>query len=707
MIIQNKGKIIMKEKNKKCIVALSLLCSCFAICGVVNKSNKNENLLVNASNEKDISYYYDNCNYEENEVIVTFEKEFSNLCKQEGYELIKEELKNCRNLNLEGIELIGNYDNVQYLTVSIPLMISGKENVLKAIEEISKNKNIDFAGPNFIQTVEAVTMNDPDLSKQWSVNNTTSNIGILNAWNTTCGEKTVRVGIMDTGICIHEDLKSNIEKGYDFYNDNDVTDDAYYSAVDKKYDYHGTHVAGIVAAVGNNSKGICGIAPKVKVVPLQVSDGYRSINTHAQIDAINYAISVWGTDKQISVINHSISGFGTNVTILNAAKKFPGLFVWSAGNNNDDVDNFTHIEEFDCGNVISVGNVDKNLSRYSSSNYGYGVDVYAPGTEIWSTVGTNSYENKWGTSMSAPHVSAAAALLFSKYPNLTAGEVKKCLLDGAKTISIASEHGRYTTKYLNVENALKKAPLLASGSIAYLRLGIEDKVNSTWKVRIYNDNSKSVNVIYNKKMCNEGDARELTGLVHITDIVISSKSSKLVEISENVWAKYIVAAITDTSSGKRYISYANGLQKNGNVCILNPVQNNTKTFSLDFNSASTPPNYLSLSVVGCSTFLWMVYSWKIRISNRNSFPVYVSYNSKMCFEGDAETYDISDSCDSYISSNNYVDVTIVPNGTARFIVASLNYSYHGVDIRRITYAKDLSSDLKIGTNLHSCYYVLY
>ena len=704
----------MKEKNKKRIAALTLLCSCIGACGALNVFDFKETKATNAETIDDVNDYNNELDFEDNEIIVTFKKEFSAACKNQEIEYITKEFENYENFDFSQIKLIGNYDRVEYLTASLPLQIKGKELVKKAICEISKNSNVDFAGPNYIEKVSAVTMNDPSFHLQWSINNKTSNIGVLNAWNSTLGDKTVRVGIIDTGVCDHEDLLANLDQGYDFYNKNTTTSDPYYSSAKKMYDYHGTHVAGIVGAYGNNNKGITGIAPRVRIVPLQTAFEYGNHHTSTRIDAINYAISLWGTDKQISVLNHSIGGFGTNTTLLNAVKKFPGVFVWAAGNENVDVDDFTEIEAFNCSNVISVGASDSLIKKASFSNYGNNVNVWAPGVEILSTVDTNRYEsidsngNSWsGTSMAAPHVAATAALLYSKYPNLNATEVKKCILNGAKSISVSTNHGIMNAKYLNVENALLKAPSIATSSVAYLRLGIEDKVNSTWKVRIYNDNSKSVNVIYNKKMCNEDDARELTDLVHITDIVISFKSSKLVEISENVFAKYIVAAITDTASGKRYISYANGLDKSGSVCTLNPVKNNTKTFSLNFNSRSSTPNYLSLSVVGCSTFLWMVYSWKIRITNRNSFRVYISYNSKMCFEGDAETYDISDSCDSYIDSNDYVDVTIVPNGTARFIVASLNYSYHGVDIRRITYAKELSSDLTIGTNLYSCYYVLY
>ncbi len=659
----------------------------------INLENNTYQVSVKKSKKQDTN---SNSNYKDNEIVVTLTGDYSELYRNDKDSIIEVFDKEKSLVKLNEATCITNYDNISEVTLVVPLENKGSDKVYEAIEALKSNKSVSYVGPNFINK-EMYTPNDPELINQWSISDSYSNIGAELAWDTTCGNKRVRVGIIDGGITNHEDLLANRVEGYDFVNNNTTTNESSLAS-------HGTHVAGISSAVANNSKGISGIAPNVSVVPLQCKNSDGSYTSSTAVSAINYAISLWGTEKQISVLNYSISGFGKDTTVLNAVKSFPGLFVWAAGNNGDDVDDYTNITSFNCDNIISVGAMNSSLQRASFSNYGYGVTIYAPGVDVLSSINTSNYVSWDGTSMAAPHVTGTAALLYSKYPNLKVGEIKHSIVESGTNHTINTPHGNYSVKYLSVNGALTKAPTLATSSYAYLRLSVTGKSGSTWSVKIINDNNNSVHVAYNAKMCFDDDAKNFKNLVHVQEINVSANSYKIVSISENYMATSITAAIafSDSSIGKRYISYADGLSQNGETYSTNRVRNNYQTQTLNFPNATSYPAYLSLQVVGRTGFIF--YNWKIRITNNTNRLVYVSYNSKMCFEADGKAFTLSDIVNTYISSNGYIDVTISSNGFADYIAASARFSYYGFDLRRVTYANGLGQNggvNSIGTNNHS------
>lgn len=227
---------------------------------------------------------------------------------------------------------------------------------------------------------------------------------------------------MDTGIATHQDLV--FVQGYDFYNENNITND--------DVDGHGTHVAGTIGA-RINSIGICGVAPNVTLVPLQIThtdtkDGKQKAYSSDAVEAIEYAIDLWDTNERISILNYSYGGFGTDTTVLSAVKNYPGLFVWSAANDGDNVDDFPNISQFRIRNLISVGAINRNRQKWTDSNYGYYVDIFAPGVSINSTV-PGGYAYYQGTSMAAPHVAGVAALLLSYNSNFSASAMKQIMIE--------------------------------------------------------------------------------------------------------------------------------------------------------------------------------------------------------------------------------------------------------------------------------------
>ena len=297
---------------------------------------------------------------------------------------------------------------------------------------------------------------DPGFSQLWGLNNTGQTGGTADAdvdapeaWNIETGTA-VMVGVIDTGIdYTHPDLAANVwtnpleipgngiddddngyvddVHGYDFANrDGDPMDDH----------GHGTHVAGTIAAVANNGIGVAGVSWHAKVMALKFLDAGGSGWASDAVDALNYA-----TDMGAKITNNSWGGGEYSTALRDAiasANSGGAVFVAAAGNyaSNNDTTPF-YPAGYDGPNVIVVAATDSNDSLASFSNFGRStVHLGAPGVGIYSTVpavgagccsSPTRYATLNGTSMAAPHVSGAAALLISHYPGLTPTQVRQRL----------------------------------------------------------------------------------------------------------------------------------------------------------------------------------------------------------------------------------------------------------------------------------------
>jgi len=389
------------------------------------------------------------------------------------------EIKQLENISLiyneKALEALKERGSQYKAIYKLTLTTNDKERVLEAIEILAKQPGIESASPDYLLPFDAVP-NDPEYIYQWGLNGT-HGIQAPQAWDTTTGSQGIRVAVIDTGIAEHPDLLANLAAGWDFeLNNADATDDR---------QEHGTHLAGIIGAVGDNEVGITGINWEVSLVSLQVSN-WMYVNISYVVAATTYATNTWGTTEQISVLNQSISGYGENPTDprLAAINNYPGLFVWSAGNGGgdnigDDVDTFTpYISYFNLNNIIAVGAIESvgiksGFSNYSSS--GAFVQVYAPGNGIYSTTAINVYDldeegnlietweydyTTWGgTSMAAAYVSGVAALLLSAAPTLTARQLKQMIITGADPHTIYTPHGTQEVKRLNAAGAVQLVSL--------------------------------------------------------------------------------------------------------------------------------------------------------------------------------------------------------------------------------------------------------
>jgi thermitase len=293
-----------------------------------------------------------------------------------------------------------------------------------ALAALRDDPRVAWAEPN--QVRRAVTA-DPYWSWQWGLENTGqavrghngtpgADIGATAAWAVSQGAGTT-VAAVDSGAQLdHPDLQ--LVTGHDYIDGDDAPNDG---------NGHGTHVAGIIAAA-QNGLGVSGVAPLAKVMPLRVlgDDGSGS-------SADSAAAFARAGDLGIAVVNASIGASGPSRAEEQAIALHPGtLYVVAAGNGSADS---ASAPSYPCAypeaNVLCVGASDQDDQRASFSNYGAAVDLFAPGVSILSAYKGSAWAYMSGTSMAAPEVAGAAALLASYAPQLTATQLRQLLLDSA------------------------------------------------------------------------------------------------------------------------------------------------------------------------------------------------------------------------------------------------------------------------------------
>ncbi len=375
---------------------------------------------------------------------------------------------------IENEEAMNWIDKDNYHQIlKLELKDKSKSAVLDAIKKLEKRNDVLRATPNYIftldeglpeedsaeleeipsdesgeeETIPSATSSDPNTT-QYVLNK----MQLPQAWNLTTGSPTVTVGVLDSGIDPnHEDLKANLNTSLG----QNYTDDGLAAWTDPVG--HGTHVAGIIGAVGNNGKGIAGVCWNVKLVSLRVFKRTYDENGNIKgtgkmdwvVDAVKYAIN-----HQIPIINYSGSGNSQNKTLRDAISNYPGLLVCSAGNgkdhdNNDKTPNIPVDMDTDSlkfypacypnDNIISVANTTSSDQLASTSNYGATtVDLGAPGSNIYSTIPGGSYDYKSGTSMASPQVAGVAALIQAYNPNMDALQIKQVILNSVDPVSALS-----------------------------------------------------------------------------------------------------------------------------------------------------------------------------------------------------------------------------------------------------------------------------
>jgi serine protease len=309
------------------------------------------------------------------------------------------------------------------------------------MRQIAADANVEYVEVDKLNK-PLLTPNDTNYSQQWGYSGTYG-IRANQAWDVTNGSGTV-VAVLDTGITNHSDLNANILPGYDFIIDTAVSNDGNGRDSDasdpgdwvtanqcggthaaQNSSWHGTHVAGTIAAVTNNAKGVAGVAYGARIVPVRVlgtCGGYDSDIADAIIWASGGTVSgVPANANPAEVINLSLGGSGacgtTTQNAINGAVGRGTTLVIAAGNDNVNVSNASPAN---CNNVIAVASITSTGARSSFSNYGSLIDIAAPGSNILSTLntgtttpGAETYVSYNGTSMATPHVAGVVALIQS------------------------------------------------------------------------------------------------------------------------------------------------------------------------------------------------------------------------------------------------------------------------------------------------------
>ncbi|WP_133000707.1 S8 family serine peptidase [Luteimonas arsenica] len=323
------------------------------------------------------------------------------------------------------------------------------------MRQLAANPNVEYVEVDQLLQHQ-LTPNDPRYNQQWGYFNATGGIRADQAWDVSTGSGVV-VAVLDTGSTSHSDLNGNTIAGYDMISDATVGGDGngrdsnpadpgdYYGG--QSSSWHGTHVAGTVAALTNNNNGVAGTAFNAKISHVRVlgrGGGYTSDIADGIIWASGGSVSgVPANQNPAEVINLSLGGSGScgsaTQNAINGAVSRGTTVVVAAGNSNANVSGFTPAN---CNNVIAVAATDQNGSRASFSNYGSGIDISAPGVGIMSTLnsgstspGSESYASYNGTSMAAPHVAGVVALMQSAASSpLTPAQIESIIKSTARPL---------------------------------------------------------------------------------------------------------------------------------------------------------------------------------------------------------------------------------------------------------------------------------
>lgn len=359
-----------------------------------------------------------------------------------------------QNLHLQRVHSIGNPE----LGLELVQVQQGVATE-RALQALNQQPNIAYAEPNYVERLPQIIPadpadlepdpsrslfpNDPMYGQQYAHKVSHSKAG----WRINKGSDQVTVAIVDTGVDLHHpDLAAKIVPGRDIVDGDDEAMDGH---------GHGTHCAGIAAAITDNQVGVAGFAPNVRIMPVRVLDNNGS-GTAADVAAG----IIWAADHGAQVISMSLGSYSESQAKADAVKyAFSKDVSVVAAMGNDG--NHRKIYPAAQPGVIAVGSTDKRDKRSYFSNYGDWIAVSAPGSSILSTFPTYGTEYKdygsiSGTSMATPAVAGVVALIRSEFPNMHIKDVTAQLEWGTDDLGEPGFDHFYGYGRINVAKALSR-----------------------------------------------------------------------------------------------------------------------------------------------------------------------------------------------------------------------------------------------------------
>jgi len=346
------------------------------------------------------------------------------------------------------------------------LKVDEKADLAQAIRAFKSSPYVEYAEPNYITCISE-TPNDPYWGSQWGM----TKIEAPAAWDITTGSGSVTIAIVDTGVdLVHPDLSGKLVSGWDFVNDHDDPQDDH---------GHGTHVAGIAAAMTDNGTGVAGLSWDAEIMPIKVLNDSGKGENKDVAEGIRHA-----AEHGANIINLSFGGPEFSELVEDAVEYAHDLgcvVVAATGNDDPSVNYPARYPE-----VIAVAATDSSDQRASFSNYGPEVDVAAPGVGIRSTYwwGGSTYGWLNGTSQASPHVAGLAALIWSVNPGLSNTQVESIIKQTADDLGAAGRDNYYGFGRINARRALEAtAPSLATfTSMGFLADPVTDPFSQTLRI---------------------------------------------------------------------------------------------------------------------------------------------------------------------------------------------------------------------------------
>ena len=487
---------------------------------------------------------------------------------------------------------------------------------LKKVKELNLRPDVVSASPNYVTTAKA-TPNDPWFADQWHY----QSINLPDAWDITTGSSVtgedVIVAVIDTGVVLdHEDLQGQFVPGYDFISsvdrandgdglDSNPNDPGDEDNFDGTSSWHGTHVAGTIAAASNNNLGVAGVSWGAKIMPLRVLgkpvDDVQGTD-YDLIQAILFAAGLENDSGRLpaqraDIINMSLGGEGENAALNEAllrAREQGLILIAAAGNDGTSVRSYPAASD----GVVSVSATARNDSLASYSNTGNTIDVAAPGGDnrisyadsVFSTFVFESgfdlfddYAGLDGTSMAAPHVAGVAALMKAVYPSLTPDEFDTILASGSISDDLGSSgrDDRFGHGLINARKAVEEASSIqAGGDIPTQPVSIS--VSPTrYSFDGAGDFSGELSI----------DSRNGNGQVVAISVEPSNASWLFIEqvnVDENGFGDYVVDVRTDQYAEGLYVAEIIVLDSEGVQHIV------TVRVEVSYENAQSPPVYVVL-----------------------------------------------------------------------------------------------------------------